>query len=149
MNNWQRVLFFMYKNQQKWAYFSRDIKYVTNNNIIEKELKLEHREFQASFSFLEELELIKYHKNSDIWKITKDGLNLIIEIQKHNDNLKNWEKQKTNNILIIFLTSILALSSLIGIAISAVNSGNFINYILLLSFVIMLFLGGMILNKFT
>ncbi len=105
-NNWKRLLFYMHNNQQNWSYFTKKIKYKENNQI-EKDLKLTHHEFQSSFSFLEDLELIELR--NDTWYISKKGLEIILKLQEHDDN-------NSNNKIIQYLTLILALGVIYQIA---------------------------------
>lgn len=71
--NWQELLIYIFDKHENWSYFTKDIKNKPNNKI-EEDLKQTHRQFQSSFYFLIDQNLIELNKNKELWKISKKGL---------------------------------------------------------------------------
>ncbi len=105
LKNWEKLLYFIYENQVKWNYFTRNEYYLNDLDQIKfsKKLKIRPSEIESSFDFLENLNLIKVSKKDPNKKdsekkytITKVGLDYAFKIEKRE------REKKYNQILIIF-----------------------------------------------
>jgi predicted transcriptional regulator len=112
----------------------------TGNSPLQKRLEiLNNQQFAEGISFLEEQKLIytKREPKYSYWVLTEKGFNVALELQKQVREIKGEKRNEKSQLFTIFLTLILACTSMLNFAMSVYPESKYLSF---WSFFILIFI---------